>query len=1018
MDDEALKIRKWADTGDRLIPEDASLTPAINRAVGWPASFSQEDGDRPRRPVVNQIFRELTGLAVDLREHGILEYDATQDYEVDAIVQHGDPPLLYQATAANGPGTTVKTPGGMSVTEWVVVAKSTNPPGAPPTPQAEAGQGTIRWFWACPRDNGALILDFQWQRRIGAQDWDDAATGVLTTLHFDDTGLVNGTQYGFRYRARNSEGYSTWSAEVTASPQAQVPDRIRGAVGFGTSDSIEVHWAEPDANGADITQYEIQWRESSGSFAGARTRTTTARTYTITGLDASTLYQFRVRARNARGWGQHSDIVNESTTAVTGPTIAQPDAPQAPVGTPSQGAIRWQWAAGADNGARITSFQFQWRTGSDAWSTARQETRTYAFWDQTGLDASTTVEGRVRAINSEGASPWTSGTSATTPAAPDTANMRPAAPAHPTGVFSDEAVSWTWLLPSSDGGSPITGFDFQWRRGGSGSWVGNIQTVTATCATVTVTGANIGTSIEARVRAKNANGNGEWSDAGSVSVPPDAPSLAAAAGAGRVNLTITPPSDRGSSVTGYTVQWRAQTQAYATSRQATRTSSERTYAVTSLTNGTPYAFRVRATSAVGNGPWSDEVDAVPVSVPDAPSAPNGHNRGLVLTWAWDVPDDNGGDITGFDFQWRESGDSWVAGNISRVVGTFATVAITTSLTGTIQARARAVNASGNGPWSGVGSVSADEGDDVALPGTILDFGGSSVPTGYLACNGNAVSRITYSRLYSAIGTTWGAGNGNTTFNVPNLIRRTTVGSGGDATAVLGSSVGSVGGSESHTLTTNQMPGHTHAGSSGSAGSHSHGSGTLSASSAGSHSHGSGTLSSASAGSHTHTLNASAASVAGHGHGAGTLSSASAGSHGHRIAGITTGGSASPRNTQVSRANPTLTNPDAAGTYVVNVYIEGKSGAQAAGAHSHSFTGTVGTGGAHTHTISGTANSAGSHSHTISGSTGNAGAHTHSVTGSTGNAGAHTHSVTIGNTGGGQAHNNMQPSAVVLKIIKT
>ena len=55
----------------------------------------------------------------------------------------------------------------------------------------------------------------------------------------------------------------------------------------------------------------------------------------------------------------------------------------------------------------------------------------------------------------------------------------------------------------------------------------------------------------------------------------------------------------------------------------------------------------------------------------------------------------------------------------------------------------------------------------ALPvGTILPFAGSSIPTGFLACNGAAISRTTYSALFSAIGTTYGSGDGSTTFNLP------------------------------------------------------------------------------------------------------------------------------------------------------------------------------------------------------------------------------------------------------------
>lgn len=65
---------------------------------------------------------------------------------------------------------------------------------------------------------------------------------------------------------------------------------------------------------------------------------------------------------------------------------------------------------------------------------------------------------------------------------------------------------------------------------------------------------------------------------------------------------------------------------------------------------------------------------------------------------------------------------------------------------------------------------------VILPGTILAWGGSSVPAGYLACDGASISRTTYANLFSAIGTTWGS-DSSSTFKVPNFT---------DGTAPLGS----------------------------------------------------------------------------------------------------------------------------------------------------------------------------------------------------------------------------------------
>ena len=53
-------------------------------------------------------------------------------------------------------------------------------------------------------------------------------------------------------------------------------------------------------------------------------------------------------------------------------------------------------------------------------------------------------------------------------------------------------------------------------------------------------------------------------------------------------------------------------------------------------------------------------------------------------------------------------------------------------------------------------------------GMVAAFAMSSAPTGWLTCDGTAVSRTTYSDLFTAIGTTWGSGDGTSTFNVPDL----------------------------------------------------------------------------------------------------------------------------------------------------------------------------------------------------------------------------------------------------------
>jgi microcystin-dependent protein len=84
-------------------------------------------------------------------------------------------------------------------------------------------------------------------------------------------------------------------------------------------------------------------------------------------------------------------------------------------------------------------------------------------------------------------------------------------------------------------------------------------------------------------------------------------------------------------------------------------------------------------------------------------------------------------------------------------------------------------------------------------GMIVQYGGVALPTGWFLCDGSAVSRSTYSLLFAAIGVTWGAGNGTTTFNVPNLVDKFILGAGTSPT------LGTTGGNAEVTLAANNLP---------------------------------------------------------------------------------------------------------------------------------------------------------------------------------------------------------------------
>ena len=99
-------------------------------------------------------------------------------------------------------------------------------------------------------------------------------------------------------------------------------------------------------------------------------------------------------------------------------------------------------------------------------------------------------------------------------------------------------------------------------------------------------------------------------------------------------------------------------------------------------------------------------------------------------------------------------------------------------------------------------------------GTIVSWSNSTVPTGFLECDGSAVSRSTYADLFAVIASDYGAGDGSSTFNLPNMQDKVQVG------VSSGKAVASTGGSENqtpsgsisvnnHTLSASQMPSHNH-----------------------------------------------------------------------------------------------------------------------------------------------------------------------------------------------------------------
>lgn len=210
-------------------------------------------------------------------------------------------------------------------------------------------------------------------------------------------------------------------------------------------------------------------------------------------------------------------------------------------------------------------------------------------------------------------------------------------------------------------------------------------------------------------------------------------------------------------------------------------------------------------------------------------------------------------------------------------------------------------------------------------GSIVMWAGTTEPADWLLCNGQAVSRTTYVTLFAAIGTAYGAGDGTTTFNVPNMSQRFPL---GKSAAGTGAVLGAVGGQIDHT---HAVPPHSHAAGSLAVASHSHDAGSLAVAS---HSHSAGSF-----------------AVASHTHGPGTFATNSTGNHDHYVnqhthpvslSGTTDGGVKGPQRA-TSAQSPYMDVNDPGHTHGVS--LSGTSGNSSSstrtdqnGAHSHTLTG--------------------------------------------------------------------------------
>jgi fibronectin type 3 domain-containing protein len=441
------------------------------------------------------------------------------------------------------------------------------------------------------------------------------------------------------------------------------PVNRKPAIYYGTSTDIHKFIGSVDVTGADPTVSDA----------------------TVSDLTNGTTYYFWLVE------DKFPHVVSNMASAIP---VTTPGAPTGLTAKPGNTQVTLSWAAPAsDGGSPVSGYNVFEGTTADLSRSAPVTNVTGTTVTLPALINGTTYYFWITAVNGIGEGPPSNEVSAvplTVPGAPTGLTAKP----------GNTQVTLSWTAPASDGGSPVSGYNVFEGTTADLSRSAPVTNVTGT--TVTLPALINGTTYFFEVAAVNTAGQGPLSTemrAVPVTVPGAPTGLTATRGNTQVTLSwAAPASDGGSPVTGYDLYVGTTADLSGNAPVAKVTGTVIT--VTNLINGTRYYFGVTAVNPVGEGPPSNEVSAVPLTVPGAPTgltATPGNSR---VTLSWAGPTSGGAAISGYlIFEGtRPGGENRNPVNGSLVTTTSYTLTGLTNGT-TYYFRVIAVNAAGQGPLS-------------------------------------------------------------------------------------------------------------------------------------------------------------------------------------------------------------------------------------------------------------------------------------------------------------------------------
>ncbi|HET6251018.1 MAG TPA: fibronectin type III domain-containing protein, partial [Tepidisphaeraceae bacterium] len=487
---------------------------------------------------------------------------------------------------------------------------------APALTATAVNDGTVSLNW----DTSTGATTYTVQHSTDGVSWADVETATADTSAID-TALTGNTNYQYRILASNGSGDGAYGTPITVLTVPDVPSSVVAT--SPTPTSVSLMWAGD--SGANV-KYSVYRAPVSGGVPGTYVKigsVTGALAYTDTGVTAATTYSYEIAASNASGQNAIDGVSNQILTVPAAVTALSSSVVSA-----TEVDLTWADSTGATS---YTVSRIAVGDGGYTLLTGSPLSSSATSYNDTAALSGTSYTYKVTAINATG------GTSATAAAL-----TYPAVPAGFTVSITDNhdiAVAWNAVTGA-------TSYTLQ-RQINSGSWV-TVTGYSGTSLTDVVAGGN---TYAYQVKATDATGDSAFASASAVTTVPDAVTNVAITASATTDTSITLTWSLSSGAAGYVVERSDDGGNTFPTLSSTLSSSTTTYTDTSLSEMTPYMYKVVASNTGGNS-----ADSSIVSVTTLPTAPSGLATTLVtvsevdLTW-----NDNSGGLAGFDVQRNDGG---------------------------------------------------------------------------------------------------------------------------------------------------------------------------------------------------------------------------------------------------------------------------------------------------------------------------------------------------------------------------